>query len=466
MQEDRTVSFDRAKVDYKGIPDLFCDYVTVTENGQKILYYLLNDEKVEEGHGVYIVSTNLKEAIDASIPSRSHIGIIDKDAKIIAPCENSKVKVVDGKYILVVRAEPVSQSVKDAVAKRNDPSAAEKMVNAAATIKEKVNKAMGDGKFILNSLVSEGTVYSIDGKNVFGDNYYSFIGMNASSFYCATNVPEEDVKEFSFDLGKSIIPPIVQPADTEKVLPEVVEAPALDVTSVSVPKETIDAAIESVPVAPSVVPELSTNNDGSKAEEAGKVEEVPTEAKQEEDTKEVKAESQPEVKDEAKVEVQPEIKSEDESEATASHAELPDLNVEDTVEEKPEVVAEEKNEPIDLVPESSKPETTGAEDFDEKKFDGVVGAVETLMKEKQSVVDENETLKKQVEELQKANQELKAAKEKAEEDVKQLPVVMKEREHYKALSEQYGKVLSSVSSIISFNPDVDEKGAQKTKIAA
>ena len=187
MQEEKNVSFERAKVEYNGAPDLYVDYVIVKANGQEVNYYLLNDQRIEKGHGLYIVSTNLKEAVDASVP-RSHIGIIDDKANVVIPCNNKTVKVIDGKFLLVVRNEPETDSVKEAILASKDQSATEKMVNANATIKDKVNKEMGSGKFILNDLLSEGTIYSLDGENLLDGKYYSFIGMNDHSFYLATNV--------------------------------------------------------------------------------------------------------------------------------------------------------------------------------------------------------------------------------------------------------------------------------------
>ena len=52
------------------------------------------------------------------------------------------------------------------------------------------------GKFILNDLLSEGTVYTLDGQNIFDNQYFSFIGMTDDSFYCSTNVPDDKVIEF------------------------------------------------------------------------------------------------------------------------------------------------------------------------------------------------------------------------------------------------------------------------------
>ena len=44
--------------------------------------------------------------------------------------------------MLVVRSEAKTKSVVDAINSRNDPSAAERMVNANASIKDKLNRIM------------------------------------------------------------------------------------------------------------------------------------------------------------------------------------------------------------------------------------------------------------------------------------------------------------------------------------
>lgn len=451
MQEEKNVSFERAKVEYNGAPDLYVDYVIVKANGQEVNYYLLNDQRIEKGHGLYIVSTNLKEAVDASVP-RSHIGIIDDKANVVIPCNNKTVKVIDGKFLLVVRNEPETDSVKEAVLASKDQSATEKMVNANATIKDKVNKEMGSGKFILNDLLSEGTIYSLDGENLLDGKYYSFIGMNDHSFYLATNVSDANVEVVGFDGAKNMIPPIVQPDGP--VLPTLDNAQRLDVSSVSVPKEDIDEALEKAPVeeAPAVessteltsaveAPSLESPEVGAEPAPVVEIPEISTESTLEETpVAEEKSEEQP-------TEVQSEVASENKVEATVAQEEekaLPDIK-----EETKEVVrnaapVEEKNEPINLVPgtEEKSEEST----VDGNKFEGVVATAKEIMTEVSS-------LKDQVSQLEREKIALQEAKAKAEEEAKELPAVREERDKLKALCSQYESVLSSVSSILEFTPE-------------
>ena len=441
MQEEKNVSFERAKVEYNGAPDLYVDYVIVKANGQEVNYYLLNDQRIEKGHGLYIVSTNLKEAVDASVP-RSHIGIIDDKANVVIPCNNKTVKVIDGKFLLVVRNEPETDSVKEAVLASKDQSATEKMVNANATIKDKVNKEMGSGKFILNDLLSEGTIYSLDGENLLDGKYYSFIGMNDHSFYLATNVSDANVEVVGFDGAKNIIPPIVQPDGP--VLPALDNAQPLDVSSVSVPKEDIDEALEKAPV--EEVPAVENSTEPTPAVEAASLE-----------TPEVSAESTledapvaEEKSEEQSTEVQSEVAPENNVEEPVAQEEekaLPDIKEETkevVSEEASAAPVEEKNEPINLVPATE--EKSEESTVDGNKFEGVVATAKEIMTEVSS-------LKEQVSQLESEKIALQEAKAKAEEEAKELPAVREERDKLKALCSQYESVLSSVSSILEFTPE-------------
>ena len=474
MQEEKKVSFERAKVEYNGAPDLYVDYVIVKANGQEVNYYLLNDQRIEKGHGLYIVSTNLKEAVDASVP-RSHIGIIDDKANVVIPCNNKTVKVIDGKFLLVVRNEPETDSVKEAVLASKDQSATEKMVNANATIKDKVNKEMGSGKFILNDLLSEGTIYSLDGENLLDGKYYSFIGMNDHSFYLATNVSDANVEVVGFDGAKNIIPPIVQPDGP--VLPALDNAQPLDVSSVSVPKEDIDEALEKAPV--EEVPAVESSTAATPAvetpivetsevsAETTPVEEVPAVENSTEPTPAVEASSleTPEVSAESTLEDAPVAEEKSEEQSTEVQSEVaPENNVEEPVaqeeekalpdikEETKEVVSEEasaapveeKNEPINLVPATE--EKSEESTVDGNKFEGVVATAKEIMTEVSS-------LKEQVSQLESEKIALQEAKAKAEEEAKELPAVREERDKLKALCSQYESVLSSVSSILEFTPE-------------
>lgn len=142
MQEEKKATFDRGKVSsYNGQDNLFCDFATVTTGDKKDVYYLLNENDKKLDNDCFIASTVLKEAIDSNIP-RSHLGLINVKGDVIIPFVNKSIKVIDDKYLLVVRSEAKTKSVVDAINSRNDPSAAERMVNANASIKDKLNRIM------------------------------------------------------------------------------------------------------------------------------------------------------------------------------------------------------------------------------------------------------------------------------------------------------------------------------------
>lgn len=238
MQEERHVKFDQGKVSYLGKTDILCSFATVTVGNQEFRYYELNDQKLDNTY--HIVSDSLKEAIDPSVP-RSHIGLINSSGEVIIPLENKAIKILDDKFLLVVRNNPKTQSVVDAIASREDPKAAEKMVIANSAIKDKINKKMGEqGRFILNNLLSEGTICRTDGSKVM-DQYVSFIGMTDDEFFCSTNVVDSEVITIPRNINISMMGdfPIVEPEEANR------EVENLDVSNVGVSKTTIDTALNS-----------------------------------------------------------------------------------------------------------------------------------------------------------------------------------------------------------------------------
>lgn len=393
MQEGREVSFQTGKVDYNGQSGILCKFVTVTRGDKKDFYYILNDRKLDNGY--YIVSTDLKEAIDPTV-SRTRIGLIDKDANIIIPCENKTIKPVEGDCLLVERSIPQSQSVKEAVASRNDPAAATRMVSANASIKDKLNEAMNhSGKFIMNDLLSEGTLCTLEGKNLLNNQYFSFIGITNDSFCCSTNVPsdavvkvarngaflEDEVRE---DVqATSPVPPLVQPEMSvakekirEEVVPTVapqntvIETAPLDVSTVSVPKETIDSALNS----DVVTNETKATN---RVEEEEKVNSsvVPVEENQEK--------------------VIPTVNS-SENEAISTET-IPTVNLEQVVpsasiESNEKVVEDTSNDEKTFSVEASSSKTSVADSQSPEEMDDIVHRVEQVVQDNVQLKSEKEKL--------------------------------------------------------------------------
>lgn len=264
MQGEKHVEKKKGIVTYKGQAEIYCDYMEVTNpDGSKACYYFLNDKKLD--NGCYIVSPILKEVIDLDIPKTS-LGVINNQGDIVIPFENKSIKIVEDKYLLVVRNEARTKNVIDAVSSRNDPTAGTKMVNANASIKDKLNRVMsgqGEVKFILNDLLSEGTVYSFDKDGVhdmLDGQWFSFIGMTPNAFYCSTNVPDSQIVEVpknapvkSYNLIDAA--PVVEPEP-------VPQQASLDVSNVSVSKQEIDSALESS-IKPEEVPGVSKDKDNS-----------------------------------------------------------------------------------------------------------------------------------------------------------------------------------------------------------
>ncbi len=223
----------KGQVKYKDRSDIVCTYGCMEDGKQ---YYFLDGEKL--GKGRIVASTALVEAIDPLVLA-SNIGVIDSDGNVIIPFENKAVKPIGEDAMLVEVSKPVTQSVIEAAGMRRDPLAATKLVTTPAAIKEKINAKMGpNGRFLFNDQFSEATVYDLDGNNLLDNKLYSFIGYNNDVLYLAGNTVDTEVVTYSFK---------VEEVTPEEVVPEEENTPDvenLDVKSLAVPKEEIDAAMD------------------------------------------------------------------------------------------------------------------------------------------------------------------------------------------------------------------------------
>ena len=223
----------KGQVKYKDRSDIVCTYGCMEDGRQ---YYFLEGEKL--GKGRIVASTALVEAIDPLVLA-SNIGVIDSDGNVIIPFENKAVKPIGEDAMLVEVSKPVTQSVIEAAGMRRDPLAATKLVTTPAAIKEKINAKMGpNGRFLFNDQFSEATVYDLDGNNLLDNKLYSFIGYNNDVLYLAGNTVDTEVVTYSLK-GEEVTP--------EEVVSEDENTPdteSLDVKSLVVPKEEIDAAMD------------------------------------------------------------------------------------------------------------------------------------------------------------------------------------------------------------------------------
>lgn len=178
-------------VKYKDRSDIICTYGT-TDDGKS--YYFLDGEKLNNGN--IIASTALVEAIDP-LAVASNIGIIDADGKVVVSFENKSIKLVADKVLLIEKSKPTTQSVIDASMARKDPLAATKLVTTSASIKDKMYSKMGsNGRFVFNDQFSEVSICDLDGKNLFGDKSFSFVGINNETLYLSTNTTDSEIVEY------------------------------------------------------------------------------------------------------------------------------------------------------------------------------------------------------------------------------------------------------------------------------
>lgn len=219
-------------VKYKDRSDIVCVY-GITDEGKQ--YYFLGGEDKTLSNGNRIASTALVEAIDPMVKA-SNIGLIDAEGREVIPFENKSIKLINDAIILVEKAQPVSQSVIEAINAKGDPAEAARLVSTPATIKGKLNAKMGpEGRYYFNDQFSEATVCDINGNNLISDEFFSFIGMANGKLYFSKNTEDSEISEYS------ILPPEVQSDVTPTN-----DTSEIDVSQIDIPKDVIEDALNSV----------------------------------------------------------------------------------------------------------------------------------------------------------------------------------------------------------------------------
>ena len=200
------MKIQKAVVQYKDRDDIICMYGIVddgTKEGKK-LYFLGDDETKKFSNGYRVVTEALVEAVDPMVEPK-HIGLIDKKGNVIIPLDNRAIKPINDKMILVEKATPVSQSVIDAVEARKGSNGASGLVATSAAIKDAMNIKMGpEGRFLFNDQFSEATICDIEGKNLVGNQSFSYVSMANDLLYLSTNVADSEIKEFSISKGEFV----------------------------------------------------------------------------------------------------------------------------------------------------------------------------------------------------------------------------------------------------------------------
>ena len=221
-------------VKYKDRSDILCTY-GITDDGKQ--YYFLGDTSDKKlSNGNRIASTLLVEAVDPMVKA-SNIGVIDENGNIVVPFENKSIRLINDSIIVVELAEPVSQSVKDAIEMRNDPLSATKLVSTPAAIKDKLYAQMGnDSRFVFNDQFSEATICDINGNNLVNNEYYSFIAVANNKLYFSKNTIDSPITEYS------LLPPEVQSDVTPTN-----DGTDIDVSNVNVENNVVENAMTETP---------------------------------------------------------------------------------------------------------------------------------------------------------------------------------------------------------------------------
>ena len=97
----------KGNVEYAGRNDIVITYGQLEDGKQ---YYFIDGGDL--GNGNYIATTNLIEAISSKNEPKN-LGVINREGVEVIPFENKSIKIVKDKYLLVVLANPINQSVID-----------------------------------------------------------------------------------------------------------------------------------------------------------------------------------------------------------------------------------------------------------------------------------------------------------------------------------------------------------------
>ena len=422
------MKIQKGQVQYKDRDDYFVTY-GITDDGKQ--YYFIDKDISELKNGNRIATTALVEAIDDMVKA-SNVGVIDNEGVGIIPFVNRRIKPVTEDILLVEASEAIDQSVKDAVALKNDPQSATTLVSTTTSVKDKINAKMsGEGRFIFNDLFSEATLYDIDGNNLVNNEYYSFIATDQDKILLSKNSVDSDIVEYPMK-------------KEEVVTEEAIEAPVSEPTQVVDEQagfDLPDTPLDSVQ-APDVPSEVSVAGTGEVQDESMSVEvpeEEPTDSVDEtqegtvEESSEEIADVQAEADDvvETPLEVPVDIVEDNsvdnslEVEQSDESINLPvdekiDENVQTSVEEPklPEVddtpddlqlnfeEAEEKEEPEDTLKDSEVKVDSIVEDS--SSFDDSIKDLDILDGTKlfNALIRQNREMKNKISSLEDANSEL------------------------------------------------------------
>lgn len=222
-----SMKIQKGLVKDQGFPDTTCTYGTC-DDGR--VYYFIENGTLENGN--IIASTNLKEAIGHTA-SHTSLGLIDSDSNILIPFENKTIKVVGERFLLVERANPVSENVVEAMKDRADPLAANRLVTTAANNKDNMNAKIGrDGKFVFNNQFSEATIFDISG-NQLDNDYYSYIAMDEDTIYYSKNIMDFPIVEYPMNAPLKMNPEVAGQVDNQI---------KLDVTNTGVVQDSVEKA--------------------------------------------------------------------------------------------------------------------------------------------------------------------------------------------------------------------------------
>ena len=469
----------RNNVRFQGRDDYVVVYFDVQEGDNKGQYFFLDEGKDRLKNGNIIATTNLRVAIGATKPEElCDIGVISPEGKIVIPFENRKIKVLTDNILLAEPAKPVSENVIKALEDRSNPTEATRLVNAVNTIKGKVSNSVGpDGKFVLNDLCLEGTIYDIDGNNLVDGKYFSFIAMNDNTLCLSTNDPESEL--VTLPLNEEV------KEEVSNVEEEALPSENIDVSEVKVDESVVEDAFkeQEAPVDETIVQEEPVEDEevATATEEPLVNVEESTEEASTEDTEEKTSEEEPNaLKDEVVEDSSPEENKEEEKseseETVAEEDSIKDASEEETKDEETKEDLEDIEDKtltdlVSFTPEDDLDETLpelDESDFeDDNRFDSSKVKVDSIKDYDHFDIDDKDFLSTDIAEgtaiVEKMINKFKEQDSKIASLERQL---LEQRDSNRAIVRKAKEQEEKLNALASENDKLEEKASYYKRVAS
>lgn len=265
-------------------PNVEISYV-VPQSGN--MYYVMKDGVL--ANGVIVATLDPKHAIDEVNPCNT-VGAFLESGDTLIDFDKEDIKVINDGLLLAVNSNPTSSEVLDAVARSNDETAKEEMLENAKVIEAKIMEEMGEGEIIFSDPFKEVSIYATDSYNNKLGIDCSIVGKNENGLYLHTNDVDSETVQIQIQNTEAV--------NEETTIPEIDETSAEDNSNVDdIPEEGTEEA-DGFDISEEELSNMSFDNNEATTEEEPVEEETTEEEQIEEKSDEEEQETEQEESEE------------------------------------------------------------------------------------------------------------------------------------------------------------------------